>query len=135
MGSQHSQQTEDVKVGETAQEAGERGQSGLGPCCSVNRIKKKGTEAGRELETEKGPLPLLTLTLVSRAPSSSRTRSLLSMCMMGPWSRVLSEREWSEDPPAPVPDPKGPQLDSGGQAGGTWGLNSGKQKALGTYWI
>lgn len=54
---------------------------------------------------------------------------------MGPWGRVVSERELLEDPPAPGPEPKEPQLDSGDQAGRSWRLDSGKQRALGTYWI
>lgn len=41
-----------VKVDETAQEAGGREQRGLGPSSAGNRTKKKGTEAGRELETQ-----------------------------------------------------------------------------------
>lgn len=60
--------------------------------CGQQNKKGRDRSSERVGDTEKGVLSLPTFTLVSRAPSSSRTRSLLSMCMMGPWSRVLSER-------------------------------------------
>lgn len=54
---------------------------------------KKGGNRSRErvVDTEKEAPPLSILTLVSKAPSLSRARSVWSVYMMGPWGRVLSE--------------------------------------------
>lgn len=114
-----------------AVEVGEMGEQGRGARPRFwGQQNKKGGDRSRERvgDPVKGVLPLPMLTLLSRVPSSSRTRSLWSVCTMGPWGRVLSEREWSEDPPAPVTDPRtlswtGEARQEGPRAPGSWGLD------------
>jgi hypothetical protein len=86
-----------------------------------------------------GVPPFSPLTLVSRVPFSSRSRSLWPVGTLEPWGKEHGEREWPEDHPAPVPEARSFSLPLAvreeGWPGSTWKLGSGLRtitKAVGT---
>lgn len=77
-----------------------------------NRMKKE-TEAARELDTQRKKFQPSQHSPWS--PEASLHPELCHCGLCAQWDPRVgcsSKREQSEDPPAPVPDPKDPQLDN-----------------------